>query len=281
MSDSVLVITVTYNSGETLGTFLESLSHAGKVPPEVIIVDNASTDLTLERAAAQAYGARLIELTENRGYGAGIAAGVEAADHRADLLLITNPDVTFEPGSLDALRAAADDLPDAGSLGPRILDAEGGVYPSARNLPSLRTGIGHAILGRVSPNNPWSRSYRAEHRYGPERRDAGWLSGACLVVRRTAYDAIGGFDPSYFMYFEDVDLGARLAKAGWRNVYVPEAVVTHTGAHSTSRSAKRMERVHHDSAYLYLSRKYSAWYLTPVRFVLRIALSARQHWVSR
>lgn len=281
MPQSVLIITVTYNSGETLGSFLDSLAASEPVRPDVIVVDNASSDLTVEREAVVGYGARLIELSENRGYGAGIAAGVQAAGSEYDFLLITNPDVTFSDGAISTLVAAAADLPGAGSLGPKILSATGEIYPSARNLPSLRTGIGHALLGRAWPNNPWSRSYRSDRNYGPERRNAGWLSGACLLVRRSAYEAVGGFDPSYFMYFEDVDFGARLSRAGWQNVYVPEAVVTHTGAHSTSRSAHRMERVHHDSAYLYLSRRYSAWYLLPVRGVLRVALSARQRWVAR
>ncbi|TFC27627.1 glycosyltransferase family 2 protein [Cryobacterium sp. TMT2-18-3] len=281
MSQSVLVITVVYNTGDVLGSFLDSLAASTDLPPDVIVVDNASTDLAVEREAVRAHGARLIELPDNVGYGAGIAAGVQQAGAGYDYLLITNPDVVFTVGALDALVAAASDLPNAGSLGPRILDATGAVYPSARDLPSLRTGIGHAVLGRAWPNNPWSRSYRSDRSYGPERRAAGWLSGACLLVRRSAYEAVGGFDPSYFMYFEDVDFGARLSEAGWENVYVPAAVVTHTGAHSTSRSAHRMERVHHDSAYLYLSRKYSAWYLLPVRGILRVALAARQWWVVR
>lgn len=276
MSHSALVVTVTYNSGETLGTFLSSLAGAGTLAPEVIVVDNASENLDVERLVAIKYGAKLIELSENKGYGAGIAAGVSAGTSPAEFILITNPDVTFAPGALDDLLRAAEELPDAGALGPKILDAHGRVYPSARNLPSLRTGIGHALLSRVWPGNPWTRSYRADREYGSGRRDAGWLSGACLLVRRSAYEAIGGFDPSYFMYFEDVDLGDRLARAGWRNVYVPESVVTHTGAHSTARSAKRMDRVHHDSAYLYLSRQYSAWYFAPVRFAMRIALKLRQ-----
>ena len=281
MSQSVLVITVVYNTGDVLGSFLDSLAASTAEPPDVIVVDNSSADLTVERKAVRAYGARLIELHENVGYGAGIAAGVQEAGAGYDYLLITNPDVVFTTGALEALIAAASELPPAGSLGPRILDSTGAVYPSARNLPSLRTGIGHALLGRAWPNNPWSRSYRSDRSYGAERRPAGWLSGACLLVRRSAYEAVGGFDPSYFMYFEDVDFGARLSEAGWQNIYVPSAVVTHTGAHSTSRSAHRMERVHHDSAYLYLSRRYSAWYLLPVRGILRVALAARQWWVVR
>lgn len=281
MSPSVLVVTVTYNTGATLVPFLESLATASVNPMTVVIVDNASSDLTLERSVAKAHGAILIELEQNRGYGGGVTAGVDAYGNSADYILITNPDVSFSPGSVDVLVEAAEAAGDAGAVGPRILDADGTVYPSARNLPSLRTGIGHALFGRVWPKNPWSQSYHAERDYGTHIRDAGWLSGACLLVRKSAYDAINGFDPGFFMYFEDVDLGARLGKSGWRNVYVPASTVTHTGAHSTSRSAKRMERAHHSSAYLYLANKYSAWYLAPLRAVLRVALAARSWWVTR
>jgi N-acetylglucosaminyl-diphospho-decaprenol L-rhamnosyltransferase len=281
MSPSVLVVTVTYNTGDSLRAFLDSLDTASAVRPEVVVVDNASEDLTVERAAVAAHGVTLLELTRNLGYGAGVTAGVDEYGAAVDYILITNPDVTFSPGSIDRLVQSADRMRDAGSFGPKILDADGSVYPSARNLPSLRTGIGHAVFGRIWPLNPWSRSYRAEHDYGTESRDAGWLSGACVLVRKTAFDAIDGFDPGFFMYFEDVDLGARLGAAGWRNVYVPDAVVTHTGAHSTSHSAKRMEQVHHSSAYLYLSQKYSAWYLAPLRGVLKAGLTLRSWWVTR
>jgi N-acetylglucosaminyl-diphospho-decaprenol L-rhamnosyltransferase len=282
MQRSVLVVTVTHNSGGTLSAFLDTVQAASREHQlSVVVVDNASTDIEVERAVVRAHEAQLIEMTENLGYGGGVTAGVNAAHSEADYILITNPDVTFQPSSIDALVDAADNLPDAGSVGPKILDADGVVYPSARNLPSLRTGIGHAVFGRVWPNNPWSREYRSDRDYTQQQRDAGWLSGACLMVRREAYDSIGGFDPSFFMYFEDVDLGTRLSRAGWRNVYVPQAVVVHTGAHSTAKSATQMERIHHESAYLYLSRKYSAWYLAPLRWALRLGLLARRWWVTR
>ena len=281
MSSTVFIVTVTHNTGDTLESFLDSLTDASSEPLNVVIVDNASSDLSLERAAASAHGASILELPDNLGYGAGVTAGINALAADADYVLITNPDVTFAPGSIDALVRAADELTSSGSFGPKILDAAGRTYPSARNLPSLRNGIGHAVLSKVWQDNPWSQSYRSDQNYGAERRSAGWLSGACLLVRKSAYDAVGGFDPRFFMYFEDVDLGARLGKSGWSNIYVPEAVVTHTGAHSTSGSAKRMERVHHNSAYLYLAGKYSAWYLAPVRAALRLGLAARAWWVTR
>ncbi|ANF32877.1 N-acetylglucosaminyl-diphospho-decaprenol L-rhamnosyltransferase [Leifsonia xyli] len=275
----VLAVTVTYNSADTIEPFLSSLATAGRID-EVVVADNASAEAAEVEAAVTAAGYRFVELPENEGYGGGVRGAVDAALVEPDYVLVANPDVIFSPGAVDALVAAGQQLPSAGSLGPKILDADGTVYPSARRLPSLRTGVAHALFGRLWPSNPWTVRYRAE-RETETRRDAGWLSGACLLIRGDAYRELGGFDPAYFMYFEDVDLGDRLGKAGWRNVYVPEAVVTHTGAHSTSRERKRMEKAHHDSAYRYLSRKYSSWYFAPLRLAVRLGLWGRLWWVSR
>jgi N-acetylglucosaminyl-diphospho-decaprenol L-rhamnosyltransferase len=91
---------------------------------------------------------------------------------------------------------------------------------------------------------------------------------------------VGGFDDRFFMYFEDVDLGYRLGKAGWKSVYLPSAIVTHTGAHSTSTESSRMIKAHHRSAYRYLSQKYSAWYFAPLRWALRLGLMLRAWWLT-
>jgi N-acetylglucosaminyl-diphospho-decaprenol L-rhamnosyltransferase len=155
------------------------------------------------------------------------------------------------------------------------------VYPSARALPSLRTGIGHALFANIWLGNPWTRAYRRDSSSDPVRRDAGWLSGACVLVRKSAFDELGGFDDGYFMYFEDVDLGYRLGKAGYRNVYEPAAVVVHSGAHSTSDHSARMISVHHESARRFLTRKYSGWYLWPVRVALTVGLDLRSALLSR
>lgn len=275
----VLVVSVTYNSADTIEPFLASLATAGRID-EVIVADNASAEAAQVGAAVRAAGYRFVELERNEGYGGGVRGAVDAASATPDYILVANPDVIFTPGAVDSLVAAGEQLPRAGSLGPKILDADGTVYPSARRLPSLRTGVAHALFGRIWPGNPWTVRYRAEGKT-ESRRDAGWLSGACVLVRGEAYRELDGFDPGYFMYFEDVDLGDRLGRAGWRNVYVPEAVVTHTGAHSTSRERKRMEKAHHDSAYRYLSRRYSAWYFAPLRLAVRLGLWGRLWWVSR
>jgi len=280
MSDaaSVAVVTVSFNSGDALRTFLGTIDAAG-AHADVVVVDNASPDPGDLVEVVAAGGGRLIELPENLGYGGAVNAGIAALPASIDYVLVSNPDVALARGSLDELVAAANRRPDAGTLGPRILDADGATYPSARRLPSLRTGIGHALFGTVWPANPWTRSYRQDHASQSER-DAGWLSGACVLVRRSAFDQLGGFDTSYFMYFEDVDLGARMSRAGWANVYVPSAVVTHTGAHSTSRFQSRMDHVHHRSAYTYLARKYPHWYLAPLRLSLRVGIALRERIVA-
>ncbi|MGJ4846419.1 glycosyltransferase family 2 protein [Leifsonia sp. Le1] len=280
MTPSVLVVTVTYNSTEAMRPFLSSLPSAGSSVVEVIVVDNASDGAAETGELVRAAGYTFVELPKNEGYGGGVRAAVDAATSNPDLILVANPDVIFQPGAIDVLASAAQELPGAGSLGPKILDADGTVYPSARRLPSLRTGVAHALFGRIWPTNPWTVRYRAE-RETESRRAAGWLSGACVLVRAEAYRELGGFDPGYFMYFEDVDLGARLGQAGWRNMYIPDAVVTHTGAHSTSRDAHTMEKAHHDSAYRYLSRKYAGWYFAPLRLAVRFGLWGRLWWVSR
>jgi N-acetylglucosaminyl-diphospho-decaprenol L-rhamnosyltransferase len=102
-----------------------------------------------------------------------------------------------------------------------------------------------------------------------------------VLVRRSAFAELGGFDSGYFMYFEDVDLGYRLGKSGYRNVYEPSAVVTHTGAHSTSSDSGRMLTAHHDSAIRFLNRKYARRSLWPVRAVLTLGLRLRLAVVRR
>jgi N-acetylglucosaminyl-diphospho-decaprenol L-rhamnosyltransferase len=284
VSARLAVVTVAHNSDAEIEAFLSSmgvaLTTAGLSDVEIVIADNSPDPVGTTRRLALAAGASYLALPHNRGYGAGIQAGMSTLRSDPEYVVVANPDVVVSPDALARLLQATERWPRAGSLGPRILDEQGGTYPSARSLPSLRTGVGHAVLGQLWPANPWSRSYKSEREMTHER-PAGWLSGAFVVVRREAYEAVGGFDDAFFMYFEDVDLGRKLAAAGWENVYVPDAVVTHIGARSTSQNSVAMELVHHDSAYLYLSRKYRGPVLAPLRLVLRVGLALRSRWVTR
>ncbi|MCL1870959.1 MAG: glycosyltransferase family 2 protein [Promicromonosporaceae bacterium] len=272
---AVRIVCVVYNPGPELRSFAKTLAQATYRPYELVVVDNGDpTDVVRELAAA---GATVLRHPGgNVGYGT--AANLGAADSAAPWVVVANPDVEWEPGSLDLLIEAGDADPLAGSLGPRILNTDGTTYPSARALPSLSVGIGHALLHTVWPGNPWSREYRqAEATVGAtEPRPVGWLSGACLVLRPDAFAQVGGFDERYFMFFEDVDLGDRLGKAGWRNVYVPGAQVTHVQGVSWKHSPAPMIRAHHASAKQYLFDRWGAWWQAPVRLAIGVGLWVRE-----
>jgi N-acetylglucosaminyl-diphospho-decaprenol L-rhamnosyltransferase len=271
MTDTIGVVAVSYGSGDVLETFLDSLQAASKHPLDVLIADNGSTDQAPERAARRE-GVRLLATGANLGYGR--AANLGASQVTGDWIVLANPDVQWRPGAIDELLAAADRWPRAGAVGPLIRTPDGAVYPSARELPSLTRGVGHALFGWWWPDNPWSRAYR-QQRAEPTERVAGWLSGSCLLVRRAAFESVGGFDPRYFMYFEDVDLGERLADAGWLNIYAPSAEIVHTGSHSTMRHKQKMFIEHHRSAFRYLSGRYPGLRWAPLRAVLWTGLTVR------
>ncbi|GAA1055641.1 glycosyltransferase [Agromyces luteolus] len=279
----VTTIVVAYNSSSVLPDLLGSLGKAstGDVDLDVLVVDNDSRDREASRRIAEADGARFLALDRNVGYGGGVNAGAGTVAESDGYLLVCNADLRFEQGSIDELVRFAEAHPEVGALGPAILNEDGTVYPSARRSPTLREGIGHALLGGIAPRNPWSRRYREESVRTDRPRPAGWLSGACLLVRADLFHRLGGFDESYFMYFEDVDLGDRVRAAGHENMYVPAAKVTHLGAHSTSEVSSRMLAVHHDSAYRYLSRRYPAWWQAPIRWALRAGLWIRLRWITR
>jgi N-acetylglucosaminyl-diphospho-decaprenol L-rhamnosyltransferase len=239
---------------------------------EVVLADNGSTDGAPERAVARHPHVRLLPTGGNVGYGAAANAGL--AGLASGYAIVANPDLRFEPGSIDALLDVAGRWPRAATVGPAIRTPDGDLYPSARDLPRLSTGAGHALLGWAWPSNPWTARYRRE-REAPRERPAGWLSGSCLLVDLEAFWSVGGFDPGYFMYFEDVDLAARLSRAGWLHVYAPSAVVVHEGGHATRREPHRMQRVHHTSALRYLSGQHPGRRRAPLRLALRAGLGAR------
>ena len=277
MNDAPLrVVLVTYSPGSSLRSFLDTLPAATTRPYDVVLADNGSTDGAPEAAVGP--GVELRPSGGNVGYGR--AANVGAQGAQGDWIIVANPDVTWSPGALDELLDAGLRWPHAGCLGPAIRTPDGQLYPSARAFPSLGRGIGHAVLGWAWPSNPWTRAYREESG-SPVEHPTGWLSGSCMLLRREAFEAVTGFDPSYFMYCEDMDLCRRLGEAGWSSIYVPSAVITHLGGHATSRSAGPMLREHHRALYRYLSRQYSGPAYAPLRLLLGIGLLARYLLAAR
>lgn len=285
MTLPIAIIIVTHYSAPDLEACLVSIPPASVDDVHVVVVDNATLDDSVSAIVARHPEVRFIAAGANLGYGGAVNLAVRTLDSSIEWVLVTNPDARYRPGSIDSLYDTARRYRSVGSAGPRIEDEKGDAYPSARKLPSLRVGVGHAILFQFWPGNPWTARYHNAD-LTTSGNDSpifgvGWLSGACLLIRRSAFEQVGGFDDKFFMYFEDVDLGHRLSSAGWRNVYVPEAVVSHSGGTSTRRYSDLMLRVHHESAYRYLAKRYHHWYLWPLRMSLKLGLAFRYHLESR
>ncbi|WP_348790129.1 glycosyltransferase family 2 protein [Leifsonia sp. NPDC080035] len=273
------VVTVSYGSEGVLPGFLSGLAEDIAAGVDVVVADNAPAPDSPVETIVRAAGARYVPLDANHGYGGAINRAIATLPVEIDWVLISNPDVVLAPGVVDTLIRTGAEAPDIGSVGPAVLTAEGEVYPSARDVPSIRSGVGHALFANLWPDNPWTRRYKRSTESGG-RRDAGWLSGSCVLVRRSAFEAVGGFDEEFFMYFEDVDLGYRLGLAGYRNVYQPDVSVVHSGAHSTRTNQAAMVAAHHESARRFLHKKYSGVLLAPVRLTLGVGLAARS-WVAQ
>lgn len=278
----VPVITVTYSPGRHLRALLESLPEATVRGTRTVLADNGSTDGVPQAEAAARDDVEFLDTGGNIGYGAAINAawrhlgdGAGEAGVDDEFLVVVNPDVVFESGAIDAMIECARRHPDAGAVGPLIHDPSGEVYPSARELPDLVHGAGHAVLAGIWPDNPFTRAYRAGRDMSRERA-AGWLSGSCLLLRRTAFEQIGGFDERYFMYLEDVDLGDRLARAGWTSVLCVDAGVIHDQGHAANAHRTVTSAAHHHSAYAYLADRHPGPVQAPLRLALRAGLAVRR-----
>jgi N-acetylglucosaminyl-diphospho-decaprenol L-rhamnosyltransferase len=251
---AVSVVLVTYQSARDLAMCLGSLERAaGPHPLEVVVVDNASTDASVE--IARGYGAKVLENHVNQGLSRAINTGVAATG--APWLLIANPDTWLSPGSLRRLLATATSDPRIGCVGPHLANPDGSDYPTGRRFPSLLMGAVHAAVAPLWPDNPATRRYHMAEVDRSRPLDVDWVSGACILVRRQAFEEVGGFDPGYFMFFEEMDLCLRLHRLGWRVVFDPLAEVKHVVGGSTRSAPYRKVLHHHTSALRFYCRRYA------------------------
>jgi len=253
----VAAVVVNYESGDELAACVAGLGQ--EHPAEIVVVDNGSEDGSVQRCRERFPGVVVIAPGRNLGYGAAANRGMAATS--SDLVLVCNPDLVVSPGAVRELADALAGDPRAGLAGPLLRSASGDRYPSARRFPSLVDAAGHALIGIFNPDNRFTRAYQQAELADDTRgtRTVDWVSGACFVVRRTAFEDVGGFDESYFMYLEDVDLCRRLGRAGWTTLYVPRAEAVHLQGTSTARHPYRMVVEHH-------------------RSLLRFAVSSTEGW---
>ena len=224
--ERVVAIVVTYHSAGLVERCLEALFAQRGVAIEVVVVDNASADDTLERVRRGFPAARIVEAGANLGYGR--ANNLVLLAEPAPWFAIVNPDVVCPP---DAIATGLEVLlaePSVGVVGFRQVSPEGEPRPAALAFPCVVSFTAEALGLARRKDAPG-----APPGFDPARaQDVDWLAGSFLVVRGEAARASGGFDPAIFMYGEDVDWCMRLARLGWRRRYLPEPVVEHAGGQS-------------------------------------------------
>jgi N-acetylglucosaminyl-diphospho-decaprenol L-rhamnosyltransferase len=269
------VVVVSFEARETLLLGLEALRAHASLTLEVVVVDNASSDGSADAVRARHPEALVIANADNLGFARACNQGWRAS--RAAHVLFLNPDAEVTPGAVEALVGLLEDRPLVGAAGPRTRGTDGTIQvstgPDLTPLAELRQR--RRVLGAAR------RAPRAlaeiEARHAREHEPA-WVSGSCLVARRTAMEAVGGFDERFFLYEEDADLCRRLRAAGWHVVFTPAAEVRHHLGRSMSKAPRRARLEYHRSHLLYY-RKHNG----PVsQAALRIHLAARgcREWLA-
>jgi N-acetylglucosaminyl-diphospho-decaprenol L-rhamnosyltransferase len=265
----VAAVVVSYNVRDLLLRCLESMRADGL--ERIVVVDNASADGT-PAALAGDPDLDLVVLERNLGFAGGANRGVARTD--TPYVALVNPDEVVEPGCTAALVAALERDPELAVVGPRLMTPDGRIYPSARRFPNLVDATGHAFLYLVWPGNPFSRRYRMVDWDHASAREVDWVATTHVVVRRKAWDQVGGFDEGYFMYMEDVDLCWRLRRAGWKVGYEPAAAAMHEIGRSTDQTPYRMIVAHHRSLWRYATKTSTGWRRALLPFVA-VALVVR------
>ena len=226
------IIILSWNVRDLLRVCLASLPFI-QSNIEVIVVDAASADGSAEMVRAEFPGVKLITSPENLGYTRGNNLGLRAAVGR--YLLILNPDTEIVGEAIAQMLAYMDAHPRIGVLGPQLLYSDGTVQSTRRRFPSLATGFFESTWFQ-----PLAPRRLLDHYYARDLPDdaigeVDWVVGAALLVRREAYEQVGGFDEGYFMYSEEIDWCRRMKAAGWQVVYFPSACIVHHEAKSSAQ----------------------------------------------
>jgi GT2 family glycosyltransferase len=231
----VSVVVVTYNALPWLERCLESVRSY-----ETIVVDHGSTDGTLELVRRRFPQARLIE-EGNTGLGAGSNTGMRVAS--GDYFLLLNSDAWAVGDAIERLVAFAEEHPEAAVVGPKLLNPDGSLQRSVRGFPTIwRLATEYFFLRKLAPGSESLNAFYASRFPHDEVREAEFLMGACLLVRREAADTVGLFDEDFFMFSEETDWCYRFVQAGWKVLFFPGAEFVHVGGASTSQNWGPMYR---------------------------------------
>jgi GT2 family glycosyltransferase len=224
-------VVVTYNSRDRIRACLQPLVDADDV--EVYVVDNASNDGTLDVLSNM--DAHPIANPRNGGFAYGCNRGWRAG--RAPYVLFLNPDARISAAAVRTLARTLDANADVGAVGPKIVEEDGALDFSRRRFPSLRSTYAQALfLHRVFPSHRWSDEMERDPAAHEREGAAEWISGACVMTRRSLLERLDGLDETFFLYCEDKDLCRRIWDASFEVRFVPDAVAVHAGGASAPRA---------------------------------------------
>jgi GT2 family glycosyltransferase len=255
MPDFDLSITIcSWNTLADLRACLQSLRQAkDEARFEVVVVDNNSEDGSPDMVEAEFPEFRLLRQSKNLGFTGG--HNLALAERKGFHAALLNSDTVVHPGAIRDLAQAMKDHPDWGIIGPKLLNPDGSLQYSCRTWPNpFAAAFRNTLLGRLFPKNKLTRSYLMEDWDHATTREVDWVSGAALFIRGETLEQIGGLDPEFFMFCEDVDLCKRTWKAGQKVVYLPSAVITHAIGRSTDKAPNRMIGRFHRSMFRYYQK---------------------------
>lgn len=249
------VIIVTYNTCDLTRRCLLALTADDPSPftVEIIVVDNGSTDATSAILPAEFPTVRLLQNQRNEGFARGNNVGLAAAAGR--YLMLLNSDTEVLPGALRSLITFMDAHPAVGACGPMLLNPDGSLQPSGRKLPTL-----WSVFQDMTKLYQFQRSnlYAEPGRDYNQPKQVEEVSGAAFVVRRAVYAQVGGLDPAFFAYYEDVDWCKRIGDAGWSIYYAPDARVVHLWQGTSRQASARAYAAGQDSLRYYFA-KHHGW----------------------
>jgi N-acetylglucosaminyl-diphospho-decaprenol L-rhamnosyltransferase len=251
------IIIVSYNAREDLDRCLTSLASAPpRIAHQVIVVDNASIDDSVEHVRRHWPESRLIALDENVGFARANNRAIRETS--GDLVLLLNSDTIVPAGAVDRLVSALVETPEAAAAGPRLVDADGFAELSFGRMVSPLAELRQKSIGRRLQSREPAAVARLERQLSA-RQFPDWVSGACLMVRRTDAEAVGLLDERYFMYLEDVDFCAALRARGRRILFAPDIVVTHLRGRSRRTATAETSIAYRRSHLAFYEKHHPAW----------------------
>ena len=270
----VSIVIVSYNAVNLLIDCLSSIMDHSKTAPEIIVVDNGSTDRSVELLAKEFPQIRLIPLAENMGFGAGNNRGAAVAT--GELLFFLNNDTVLLEDTPAQLAGLMETHADVGACGPKLVNGDGGFQLSFGSDPSLLNEWKFRRMHRRLRKKDSAFRSKLESRYSAST-EVDWVTGAVLMLRRDVFREIGGFDETFFLYFEDADICRRVRELGLKVLYVPTTKVVHFGGQSLGTAGQQIA-VEYRRSQLYYYQKHSR----PVtQLFLRVYLICKFgiHWL--